>query len=142
MPDLDFVVLGLAHCFVRDEERQLQPVQVVETIPSAAFLTLLQKIPSSYSQLVACEMSQVLADDGTVTLPEEFPPEATLAQDFNERLQAAARTFQHHPEARVWNIGQADSRQVSTHNKRVLNAQNNVADNDNVKQHPLTHTTL
>ena len=142
MADLDFVVLGLAHCFVRDEENQLIPIQVIEPIPSASFLTLVQKIPSSYSQLVACSMAQVLGEDQSISVPDVFPPEAKLAQDFNERLLAAARTFQHKPEAKIWEIGHSESLTLNSQNKRVLNATNQVSEQDNVKQHPLTHTTL
>ena len=142
MAELDFVVLGLAHCFVRDEESQLKPIQVVEPIPSAAFLTLLQHIPSSYSRLVACDVTEVLGDDGRVTLPDSFPAEASLAQDFEERAMAAARTFLHHPEAKVWQLGQSEQLEVTQQHKRVLNALNTVSEQDNVKQHPLTHTTL
>ena len=142
MADLDFVVLGLAHCFMRDEENQLVPVQVIEPIPSASFLTLVQDIPSSYSRLVACNATQVLDTDGNVSVPDVFPKEAKLAQDFNERLEAAARTFQHHPEAKIWQVGQPEALNQKSSQKRVLNATNNVSEQDNVKQHPLTHTTL
>ena len=142
MADLDFVVLGLAHCFIRDEENQLVPVQVVEPIPSASFLTLVQDIPSSYSRLVACHAQQVIDAEGNVSVPDVFPTEARLAQDFNERLEAAARTFQHHPEAQIWQVGQSEALHQKTTQKRVLNASHQVSEQDNVKQHPLTHTTL
>ena len=142
MAELDYVILGLANCFVRDEENQLQPIQVIEPVPSASFLTLIQKIPSSYSQLVACNVSNILTENGQVSVPDIFPEDAKLSQNFSERLMAAARTFQHHPEAKVWDLGQVESLTISNPSKRVLNAKNTVSEQDNVKQHPLTHKTL
>lgn len=142
MENLDYVILGSAQCFFRNEENKLVEQNVVEPIPSATFLCLIQDVPSSYSHLAACQVSTVLNDSGELNRPSNFPADAILCADFNERLLAAARTYEHNPAAKVWQTGQGgELRQKSPH-KRVLNATNKVSEQDNVKQHPLTHTTL
>jgi hypothetical protein len=63
-PDLtaeDYVVIGLATCFYRDEDGVKQ-VQIVEPIPASALEALLKGVPTSYSLAVATTIGAVLAD--------------------------------------------------------------------------------
>lgn len=135
MDSLDFVVLGLAQCWKRDEEGQLTPLQLIEPVPSAAFLALLQDIPSSFSMLTAIDPKTMTEGQR----PQAFPQEAILPADFQERLEAAARTFNHDKNARTHlPIGQTKTIDKPLKQKRIINQTNIVSDNDNVKQHPNT----
>ncbi len=139
MDNFDFVILGLANCFQRDEDNQLTPVMVIEPIPSAAFLTLLQDIPSSFSLIRAVDPNSLFDDKGAFIRPQGFPDEAIVPNDFIDRLKAAARTFQYKPEAQIHlKIGQERSFDNQPKQKRIINQDNVVSDDDNIKQHPLT----
>ncbi len=143
MDGLDFVVVGLAQCFLRDEENQLTPVLMIEPVPSAAFLALLQDIPSSFSRVMAIDPSQMLLQQDGWERPQGFPLDAQFPNDFHERLIAAARTFLHKPEAREHlALGQSITIEKSPKDKRIINQTNVVCDNDNIKQHPLTHQKI
>ena len=57
-PDLtadDYLVLGLATCFVKDEG-EVHEVAVVEPIPSAALEAIVKGIPTSYQTAIATTM--------------------------------------------------------------------------------------
>jgi len=139
MDDLDFVVLGLARCWRREEEGLLQEVLLIEPVPSAAFLLLLQRIPSSFSLLSAVDPRSFEPD----VLPDGFPQHACFPLDFQERLTAAARTFQHNPEAKQFlGLGESVSLNVPLKQKRIINSVRIVSEQDNVKQHPMTHLAL
>jgi hypothetical protein len=61
-PDLsaeDYVVLGLATCFIK-EDGEVHQVKVVEPIPSAALEAILKGIPTSYAQATATTIGGVL----------------------------------------------------------------------------------
>ncbi|MCM1982347.1 hypothetical protein [Lyngbya confervoides] len=139
----NFVVLGLAHCFTRSQDNQLTPIQVVEPIPSSTLESLFLDIPSSYSLIRAFTVQQICDDQGHCVVPEGFPDEVQLAPNFHERLLAAARTYDHNPQAKDrLPLNQSKVIECSNPPQRILNATHQVKDSDNVKQHPLTHTTL
>lgn len=141
MPVLDFVVLGLAHCFARDPEGLLTPILLIEPVPSAAFLALLHDVPSSFSFVMAIDPSNLLK--GELVRPQGFPQEALFPDDFHERLLAAARTFNHNPMAKEHlTIGMVLKLDKSPKEKRVINQLNFVSEQDNIKQHPLSHQVL
>jgi hypothetical protein len=138
----DYCVFGLATCFIKDDGALAQ-VQVVEPIPSAALEAILKGIPTSYQ--FACSKS--LAEfyhDQTLEIPAEFPAEARLCENFTERVVAAARTYKSRPEAQQHiPLGtKKDDLNYSLERKRVLNAENIVRAEDNVKQHAHTHQVL
>lgn len=138
-----YVVLGLANCFIRNDENQLEPIQVVEPVPSAAFLTLLKRSPSSYSVLKAFQAEDVLRliESGATSLG--FPKEAMLASDFHERLEASIRTYEHKPEAATQlPSGQTIQLDNLSPHKRILNPKRSVKATDNVKQHSHAMKTL
>jgi hypothetical protein len=143
-PDLnadDYVVIGLATCFLRDEDGVKQ-VKVIEPIPSSAFEALLKGVPTSYSQAIATTIGQVLTD--SLQMPSIFPAEAEIGEEFANRAIAAARTFKRRPQsAEHLAVGSTyDSFAYSIERKRVLNAHRNVTKDDNVKQHSHTHAQL
>jgi hypothetical protein len=47
-----YIVLGLANCFLK-QEGKLQPVQLIEPIPSAALEAIVKGIPTSYEMAIA-----------------------------------------------------------------------------------------
>ena len=92
-PDLtgdDYVVIGLATCFVK-EDGEVFEVEVTEPIPSAALEALLKGIPTSYKLAYATTLSKVLSGE-TPMIPDCFPESTQLAEEFPSRVFAAART--------------------------------------------------
>jgi hypothetical protein len=155
-PNLDaYVVIGLATCFTK-QEGKLQPVQIVEPIPSAALEALLKGVPTSYAWVVATTLGAVnpeqnpnilssLSADLPVSDTEEAPLNpAQLCPDFWERAQACARTYQARAVAQTHvSLGTVyRDLNFSTERPRTLNAERLVTANDNVKQHAYTHQKL
>ena len=138
----DYVVLGLASCFIK-QDGKLQPVQVIEPIPSAALEAILKGIPTSYEQAVATTFGAVMASDAP-QIPSQFPDSAQWCDDFSERLNAAVRSYQSRPVAQEHILlGQTKTDfNFSTERKRTLNSERIVSTDDNVKQHAYTHQVL
>jgi hypothetical protein len=123
-PDLsadDYLVIGLATCFIK-EEGEVYEVQIIEPIPSAALEAIVKGIPTSYQMACATTLGAVLAGD-TLQKPEGFPESAQFSDEFGQRAIAAARTYKRREVARA-HIPQGTTRQdfkYSTERKRVLN---------------------
>ncbi|MGF1512574.1 MAG: hypothetical protein ACFB5Z_02595 [Elainellaceae cyanobacterium] len=137
-----YVVLGLAHCFVRDDG-EVHEVEVIEPIPSAALEALLKGIPTSYNKACGVLLGDILKQDPP-KIPPAFPESAQICDDFTTRALAAARTYQsnegaqsHIPAGSVY-----ESFNFSTERKRVLNSERIIKTEDNVKQHEYTHKVL
>jgi len=69
--DSDYVVLGLAQCYVKDEESKLQEVLVIEPIPAAAVECMDNGGVTSYLHAVGVTLGTALQEDAAL-LPEEF----------------------------------------------------------------------
>ncbi|MEM7591159.1 MAG: hypothetical protein AAF383_06505 [Cyanobacteria bacterium P01_A01_bin.83] len=146
-PDLetdDYCVLGLATCFVRDED-EIEQLTVLEPIPSAALEALIKGIPTSYQLACATTLGQIF-QDGTVQIPTNLKTEGdiNLCDRFAERVAAATRTYKSRPEAKKY-IPLGAVKQdfnYSLDRKRVLNNSRSVSTEDNVKQHSHTHKVL
>jgi len=144
-PDLrenDYLVLGLATCFVK-EEGEVHELQVIEPIPSAALEAIVKGIPTSYQQAWGTTLGDVIAGD-LPQKPAECPDAAQFSEEFVQRAIAAARTYKSRPVAQE-HIPQGTIRSdfnYSTERKRVLNMQRVVTKEDNVKQHDYTHKVL
>lgn len=143
-PDLsadDYLVIGLATCFVKDEG-EVHEVQILEPIPSAALEAIVKGIPTSYQLACATTLGSVLGD--TLQKPVGFPESAEFSEEFELRALAAARTYKRREFAKS-HIPQGTTRsdfKYSTERKRVLNAKRVVTKEDNVKQHSHTHKVL
>lgn len=143
-PDLsadDYIVIGLATCFVK-EDGEVHEVQIIEPIPSAALEAIVKGIPTSYKLAWATTMGSVLNSEPQK--PDIFPASAQFSEEFEQRAIAAARTYKARPVAQE-HIPQGTSRddfKFSTERKRVLNMQRVVTKEDNVKQHSHTHKVL
>ncbi len=144
-PDLsadDYLVIGLATCFIK-EEGEVHEVQLLEPIPSAALEAIVKGIPTSYQFACATTLGAVLAGD-TPQKPAQFPESAQFGDEFVQRAIAAARTYKRREIAKSL-IPQGTTRndfKYSIERKRVLNAKRVVSKEDNVKQHSHTHKVL
>jgi len=145
-PDLspqDYIVLGLAICFVK-EEGDVQSLELIEPVPSAALETIIQGIPTSYQWLMSMPIESALTANESGAVPAGFPDTANWCVDFGQRALAAARTYKSRPAAQQ-HIPIGERRSDLNHSvdrKRVLNANSVVRPEDNVKQHAYTHQVL
>jgi len=138
----DYCVFGLATCFFR-EEGQVHQVKIVEPIPSASLEAILHGIPTSYELAFAKTLGAFLQEE-KIVIPSEVPESAQLCDRFAERAIAATRTYKNRPEA-TKHIELGTIKQdfnYSLERKRILNAENIVRAEDNVKQHSHTHKIL
>lgn len=136
----DYLVLGLATCFVKDDDG-VHEVKVIEPIPSAALEAIVKGIPTSYQLAVATTLGAVLPDE---QLPAGFPADAQFCDEFAYRATSAARTYKAKSVAQDL-IPAGTTRtdfNYSTERKRVLNSQRIIRTEDNVKQHKYTHEVL
>jgi hypothetical protein len=144
-PDIstdDYLVIGLATCFVKDEG-EVHEVKVAEPIPSAALEAIIKGIPTSYQLAYGTTIGAILTQE-RVMLPADFPPETQVSDDFADRAIAATRTYKSRPEAKA-HVPLGTTRNdfhFSTERKRVLNSERIVRTEDNVKQHDYTHKVL
>jgi hypothetical protein len=138
----DYCVLGLATCFFR-EEGEIKEIRIIEPIPSAALEAILKKIPTSYQLVCAKNLGDIFVGEQP-QIPAEFPHNVQFCDNFTERLIAATRTYKKRPEATT-HISLNSTRNdfnYSLERKRILNAENIVRTEDNVKQHSHTHKVL
>ena len=148
LTDSDYLVVGVATCFIKIEG-EVKRVKVLEPIPSASLEALLKQIPTSYDFACAVELGQVLDQDGVPHLPDQVKVQPSLAELqiadlFAERAIASARTYKAKPEAQS-HIPMGSSHtdfNFSLDKKRVLNSDRIVSEEDNVKQHSHTHKVL
>lgn len=138
----DYLVIGLATCFIK-ADGEVQQVQILEPIPSAALEAIVKGIPTSYQKAWATTLGAVVTGDTPQKLAD-FPAEAEFSEDFVQRAIASARTYKIRPVAQA-HIPQGtirDDFKFSTERKRVLNMQRVVTKEDNIKQHSHTHKVL
>ena len=144
-PDLaaeDYIVIGLATCFVKDDG-EVHQVEVIEPIPSASLETLVKGISTSFKFACATTLGSVLEED-KLQIPTGFPQTAQFCDDFVERAIAAARTYKRREAAKsLIPLGATYTEfKYSIERKRVLNVSRVVTKEDNVKQHSHTHKVL
>ena len=144
-PDLsadDYIVVGLATCFVKEDGEVLE-IQIVEPIPSAALEAIVKGIPTSYKMAYATTLGNVL-DGDKLLVSAGFPESAQFSEEFEQRAFAAARTYNRREVAKsLIALGTTrDDFKFSTERKRVLNMKHVVTKEDNVKQHAYTHQVL
>jgi hypothetical protein len=137
-----YVAIGLSTCFIK-EDGKLQPLSVIEPIPSAALEALCKGIPTSFERATATTFGQVW-QDGQPRLPEGFPAEAQFCEAFEERLLASTRSYRSCSSLQsLIDLGQTKTDfNYSTEQKRVLNVERTIRTEDNVKQHEYTHQVL
>lgn len=138
----DYIVVGLATCFTRDDG-EIAEVKVIEPIPSAALEAIMKGIPTSYKMACATTLGAVLEGE-IVKIPAAFGADTQISEEFASRAIAAARTYRRRPSAKsLIPVGTTYQEfNFSLERKRVLNAENIVSTEDNVKQHAYTHQVL
>lgn len=144
-PDLaadDYIVIGLATCFIK-EDSEVHQVEVIEPIPSASLEAIFKGIPTSYKLACGTTLGSVIEGD-TLFLPAGFPESAQFGEEFVNRVYATARTYKRRESAQsLIPVGTSYTDfQYSIDRKRVLNAKRVVNKEDNVKQHSHTHKVL
>ena len=147
---LEYLVLGVASCFTRNEEGRLEEILVAEPVP-AAELDCLHRASrtTSYQLLYATTYAELIQGD-TPLLPQDIVPAGTLAcKDFVERAQAATRSYRAKPDFKHLAVGTIATTtssdfplKFSKEPKRVLDVDYEPSDEDNVKQHAYTHVKL
>ena len=142
LTDQDYVVLGVATCFVRDEG-DLKPATILEPVPSASLEALFKGVPTAYKSLHAVTLETALKPESELSLPDVVDS-IQRCSDFQPRLISAARTYKAKPEATTLvSLGSHRTDiNYSTAKKRILNADTTVRPEDNVKQHEYTHQVL
>jgi hypothetical protein len=142
VPSDSYIVLGLATCFIK-EEGKLQPLKILEPIPSAALEALCKGIETSYEMALATTLGEALSD-GQGKIPTTFPADVQLCEDFSERVLATARSYRACPGLQsLIPLGQTKTDfHYSVERKRTLNVEREIRTEDNVKQHAYTHQVL
>ncbi|NEQ29477.1 MAG: hypothetical protein F6K04_00475 [Leptolyngbya sp. SIO4C5] len=138
----DYLVVGLATCYTK-EDGEVSEVTVVEPVPSAYLEAVLKGVPTSYRSLHGTTLGEVVVGDRPQMIAAAGA-EVQFCSDFASRAFAAARTYQSRPSAQALVPVGTDLTEInySTEKKRILNAQNIVSPEDNVKQHEYTHKVL
>lgn len=89
--DDDFIVVGLAQCYVKDEDSKLQEVFVIEPIPAAALECMDNGGVTSYLHAAGTTLGVALKEDPSL-LPTQFQS-GIFGDDFEYRALCAARTW-------------------------------------------------
>ena len=138
----DYLIIGLATCFIK-EDGEVRQVEVIEPIPSAALEVILRGIPTSYKLAYATTIGEVLSTNAQLS-SLEFPNNAKLGEEFQQRAIAATRTYKRKGSvAKIIPLGTKYTElNYSIERKRLLNHSRLVTRDDNIKQHPNTHKVL
>lgn len=136
MTDSDYVTLGVATCFQRTGSK-LSEVLVLEPLPASAVDCIARLgVPTSYRRLFGIKLGDL--SDKIAELPEgviKDGEQVAHAENFTERLHAAARTFRRSPEiAALIAPGAIAEVNHSVKDKRILNEAWEPSFDDNVKQ--------
>lgn len=146
---LEYVVIGIATCFQKDDEGRLQEVLVAEPIPATDLDCLAQGIrTTSYQMIYAATYAEVVQQDHPA-LPADIFLNSIPGSDFVARTQAATRTYRAKPEFRHLPLHEVCTTEkgvfrlkYSAEPRRIINTLEKVSDTDNIKQHSHTHQVL
>ncbi|KAG0621784.1 hypothetical protein M758_3G048100 [Ceratodon purpureus] len=135
--DDDYIVLGLAHCFRKDENGKLQDAFVVEPVTAGTLECMENGGVTCYKCVTATTLGVALKEDVSL-LPAEMQS-GTISDEFNFRAKCASRTWKRdHPQQNLLHIvpkdGVKSEYNFSLQDKRVLNEEVVVNDSDNIKQ--------
>jgi hypothetical protein len=147
---LEYIVLGVATCYQRDDEGRLTEVNVAEPIPAADLDCLAREVrTTSYSLLYAATYAEVVHDHQPHLPADIFPADVIPGENFIRRAQAATRTYRTKPDFRHLPLHSTCTPEQGVFRlnynpepRRIINAPADVSDADNVKQHGHTHKVL
>eukprot|EP00878_Enallax_costatus_P001348 GHUV01001495.1.p1 GENE.GHUV01001495.1~~GHUV01001495.1.p1 ORF type:complete len:236 (+),score=62.29 GHUV01001495.1:250-957(+) len=132
-----YCCVGLSHCFKKKDDGRLADVMVIEPIGSSSLECMAAGAKTSFRCATGLTLGAAMSRD-KVQLPEEFA-DGIFCDDWSYRLEAATRTWQRpHAQDNLMDLvplGKVRTNfNFSLDNKRVLNFDNVVTDDDNVKQ--------
>jgi len=132
-----YCCVGLAHCFQKSDEGKLENLFVIEPLSASSLECMAAGARTSYKAVYGLSYAEASQRSREV-LPEAFA-EGLFCDKWNVRLEAAARTWQRpHAQDNLMDIvplGKVRSDfNFSLDDKRVLNFENIVNDDDNIKQ--------
>ncbi|KAL2621827.1 hypothetical protein R1flu_002032 [Riccia fluitans] len=135
--DEDYIVLGLAHCFTKDADQKLMDTFVIEPIPAGGLECMDNGGRTCYKHAHGTNLGVALKQDVSL-LPPEFQG-GRFAEDFDFRTKCASRTWKRdHAEEFLMKLVPTDGVRsdwnFSLEDKRILNMENIVSDEDNIKQ--------
>ncbi|KAJ8901459.1 hypothetical protein NDN08_007305 [Rhodosorus marinus] len=132
----DYIALGIAVCYKERVRGELEEVVVVEPLSSATLENISSMdVPTSYKKIMGIKLGEV--PEQVNDLPGSFidGDRAVWGENFQERANAAARTFLRRPEAKLLDLGEISTKiQFSTERKRILDSTWEPNFDDNVKQ--------
>lgn len=107
----DYVPLGLAVCYQRNQSNKLDEVMVVEPIATGTLENVTGTgQPTSYKRILATTIAAV--PGSASELPKEFTrgEKVSYGENFAERMCAAARTFKRTPTAKaILDVGEVST---------------------------------
>lgn len=132
-----YTVLGLAHCFEKNDEGKLADKFVIEPIAANGVECMATGAPTCFKHVYGVSVGDAMKKSKAV-LPSEFA-EGLWCEHYQERLEATARTWlRPHAQDNLMDLvplGKTVSKyNYNTDLKRVLNFTNVVNDDDNIKQ--------
>ncbi|KAL4458032.1 hypothetical protein ABPG75_012897 [Micractinium tetrahymenae] len=136
-PQDAYLTVGLAHCYVKGDDGKLVDQFVIEPINANSIECMANGAATSFMHVFSLRLGEAL-QRSKAAFPPEFAAGA-FCEDFEARCDACARTWMR-PHALdnlldIVPLGQLKSSfNYSTQDKRVLNAENIVNDDDNIKQ--------
>lgn len=139
----DYVPLGIAVCYQRNQNNKLDEVMVVEPLATGTLENVTGTgQPTSYKRILATTIGAV--PDSPSELPAEFTrgEKVSYGEDFAERMCAAARTFKRMPSSKdILTVGQVSTCEeggeltfCTDGIQRILNEKWEPKFDDNVKQ--------
>ncbi|KAL6775756.1 hypothetical protein ACKKBG_A18370 [Auxenochlorella protothecoides x Auxenochlorella symbiontica] len=132
-----YLTLGLAHCFEKTDDGKLVDRYIIEPLSANSLECMANGGKTCYKHVFSTTLEQAQSRD-KAALPAEFA-EARFCEEYETRCDSAARTWLR-PHALdnllgIVPLGQVKSNfQYSVVDKRVLNFENVVDDDDNIKQ--------
>ncbi|EIE20162.1 hypothetical protein COCSUDRAFT_34056 [Coccomyxa subellipsoidea C-169] len=132
-----FLVLGLAHCFEKDDNGKLVDRFVIEPISANSLECMATGAKTCFKEVKSVTFGDAMARDRSV-LPEEWAS-ASFCDEYDFRCGACARTWSRpHAQDNLMDIvplGRTKNNfNYNLDEKRVLNFENVVNDDDNIKQ--------
>ncbi|GBF89406.1 hypothetical protein Rsub_01978 [Raphidocelis subcapitata] len=132
-----YCCLGMAHCFKKNENGKLEDVFVIEPLSASSLECMATGARTSFRVASGIRFADALSRD-RARLPEGFE-EGRWCDNYEYRLVAAARTWlRPHAQDNLMDIvplGKARSNfNFCLDDRRVLNLDNVVTDDDNIKQ--------
>lgn len=133
----DYIVLGLAHCFRKDENGKLVDALVVEPVTAGTLECMENGGVTCYKCVTATTLGVALKEDLSL-LPAEMQS-GSVCEEFNFRAKCASRTWKRdHPQQNLLHLvpkdGVKSDYNFNLQDKRVLGVEVVVNDSDNIKQ--------